>query len=183
MNASLLIIKVQVDGVRCSALIDTGSSQSIVSANWCTAWSTQLVDMWTIDRMSQARCWIGTMSILTNGGGHAEVNILVECERPLGYNLLIGIDGIQALGGVMITPAGDMKLGEGKEACAANCIGELDFDASFDHNERKWTLDNAPTLLHNQVAEYKIANNIRGKYERELQMWITNSWLIPYLQE
>ena len=84
-------------------------------------------------------------------------------------------------------PAGDVKLGGGKEACAALWVDEADFDASF--NERiwttrwKWTLNNAPTLLRNQIAEYKIPDNIKGEYERELQVWIMNGWLIPYPQE
>ena len=29
-----------------------------------------------------------------------------------------------------------MKLDGGKEACAALCVNEPDFDASFDHNKR-----------------------------------------------
>ena len=65
------------------------------------------------------------MSILTNGGGHAKVNVLVAHERPLVYDPLIGID-----------MAGDVKLGGGKEACTALCVDEPDFDASFNHNER-----------------------------------------------
>ena len=32
----------------------------------------------------------------------------------------------------------------------------------------KWTLSNAQSLLHSQIAEYKIPDNIRGEYEREL---------------
>ena len=60
------------------------------------------------------------MSILTSGGGHAVVNVLVACKRLLGYDLLIRIDVIRALEGVMITPAGDVKLGVGKEARAVS---------------------------------------------------------------
>ena len=71
--------------------------------------------------------------------GHAILNVLVAHERALGYNLLIGIDTIRVLGGVTIIPAGDVKLGGGKEACAALCVDEPDFDASFNHNELIWT--------------------------------------------
>ena len=142
--------------------------------------------MWTLDGTSWACCGVGTVSILTNGGSHAIVNVLVACESSLGYDLLIGIDTIQTLGGVPITPARDVKLGGGKEACVPLCVDEPDFDASFDHNGRiwttrwKWTLKNAPTLLCNQIAAYKIPNNIMGENERDLQVWIMNSWLIPY---
>ena len=44
-------------------------------------------------------------------------------------------------------------------------------------------LNNAPTLLLNQIAKYKIPDNIRGEYERELQVWITNNWWILYPQK
>ena len=57
-----------------------------------------------IDGTSWVCCGVGTVSIFTNGGGHAIVNVIVVCERPLGYDLLIRIDVIRALGGVMITP-------------------------------------------------------------------------------
>ena len=146
------------------------------------AWSSQQVDMWTIDGTSQAYCGVGTVSLLTNGGGHAIVNI-VACERLLGYDLLIGIDAIRALGGITVTPAGDAKLGGGKEACAALCVNEPDFDASFDYNEKiwtarwKWTRKKASTLLCNQIAEYKTPDNIRGEYVRELQVWITKGFI------
>ena len=145
--------------------------------------------MWTIDRTSWACCGVGTVSILADRGGHAKVNVLVAREKPLDYNLQIGIDVIQALGGVTIMPAGDLILGGGKEACVVLCVNVSDFNASFDHNERiwttrwKWTLNNAPTLLCNQVAEYKIPDNTRGEYRRELQVWIMKGWLIQYPQE
>ena len=108
VNVALSVIKVQVDSVQCSALVDTGCSWSIVSADRCTAWSSQLVDIWTIDGTSRTCCGVVTESILTNGGSHAVVNVLVAWERPLSYDLLIGIDTIQALGLVMITLAGDV---------------------------------------------------------------------------
>ena len=45
--------------------------------------------MQTIDRTSQACCAVGTVSILTNAGSHAVINMLVARERLLGYDLLI----------------------------------------------------------------------------------------------
>ena len=176
VNAALPIIKVQVDGVQCSALIDTGCFRSIVSADRCPAWSSLQVDMRTIARTSQACCGVRTVSILTNGGGHAIVNVSVSCERPLGYDILIRIDAIQTLGGITITPAGDVKLG-GKEACAALCVDEPHFDASFDHKEKiwtarsKWTLNHAPTLLRNQIAKLRTSGeSTRGNCKCGSQM-------------
>ena len=165
VNVALLVIKLQVNSVQCLALVDAGCSQSIVSADQCMAWSSQQVDMWTIDGTSRACCGVRTVSILKNGGGHAIVNVLVASERPLGYDLLIRIDAIQVLGGITITPAGDL-VGR-KEVCVAICISEPDFDASFDHNERIWTarwkLDSEPhTKLQNIRYPITSGESTRG---------------------
>ena len=117
--------------------------------------------MQTIDRTSQTCCRIGTVSVLTNGGSHAVVNVLVSRERPHGYNLLIGIDAIRTLGGITFTPPRDMKLGGGKEACAALCVDELDFNASLDHNERIWTAMWKWTLNKHQPYSATKLQNIR----------------------
>ena len=61
-------------------------------------------------------------------------------EKPFGYDLLLGIDTIRAFRGVMITAAGDVTLGRGKEVCAAISIEEKDFFAMFDNKERAWTV-------------------------------------------
>ena len=37
-----------------------------------------------------------------------------------------------------------------------------------------------PVRLRNKDAKYKISNELRAGSEQELQMWITNGWLIPY---
>ncbi|CAE1327087.1 unnamed protein product [Acanthosepion pharaonis] len=68
-------------------------------------WNSQLIEIRTIDGVSRACCGVGTVSVLTDGGSHAKVDVLVARQRPLGNDLLLGIDAIRALGGMMITPA------------------------------------------------------------------------------
>lgn len=89
-----------------------------------------------IGRVSQACCGVGTVSILTDGGDHAKVDVLVPRRGPLGYDLLLGINAIRALGGLIIMPAGDVELGKGRKVCAALCISEPDFDVSFNSDKR-----------------------------------------------
>ena len=78
-------------------------------------------------------------------------------EKPLGYDLLLAIDAIRAFGGVMITAAGGVTLGRGKEVCAAISIEEKDFCATFDNKERawtarwKWAMNKAPDQLCNTI--------------------------------
>ncbi|CAE1289280.1 unnamed protein product [Acanthosepion pharaonis] len=110
VNAALPVVNVYVEGKRCSALVDTGCSRSIVSADRCVTWNSQQIEIRTIDGVSRACCGVGTVSVLTDGGSHAKVDVLVARQRPLGYDLLLGIDAIRALGGMMITPAGNVEL-------------------------------------------------------------------------
>ncbi|CAE1234877.1 unnamed protein product [Acanthosepion pharaonis] len=110
VNVALPVVNVCVEGKRCSALIDTGCSRSIVSVDRCVTWSNQQIEIRTIDGVSQACCGVGTVSILTDGGNHAKVDVLVARQRPLGYDLLLSIDAIRALGGMIITPAGNGKV-------------------------------------------------------------------------
>ncbi|CAE1309081.1 unnamed protein product [Acanthosepion pharaonis] len=108
VNAALPVVNVYVEGKRCSALVDTGCSRSIVSADRCVTWSSQQMEIRMIDGVSWACCGVGTVSVLADGGNHAKV--LVARQRPLGYDLLLGIDAIRALGGMIITPAGNVEL-------------------------------------------------------------------------
>ena len=78
----------------------------------------------TINGLSQACCGVGTVTICLKKGDTAEVDVLVMQEKPLGYDLLLGIDTIRAFGGVMITVAGGVTHGRGKEVCADISIEE-----------------------------------------------------------
>lgn len=78
----------------------------------------------------------GVVTIHIEHSNPAEVGVLVVQEKPLGYNLLIGIDSIQSLDDTVLKPAGDMHLDGKKESCAAIRIDEYDFCATFDHKEK-----------------------------------------------
>ena len=82
----------------------------------------------TTDGMSHSCCRVGVMSILTEGGGDcAKVGELVVRDKPLGYDLLIGIVAIRELGSVVIRPTGEVQLGRKRKLCAAIMIEEQDF--------------------------------------------------------
>ena len=44
----------------------------------------------------------------------------------------------------------------------------------------KWSGDQPPVSLKNRLSEYPAPKRLQGEYERELQAWIKNGWLIPY---
>ncbi|CAE1278202.1 unnamed protein product [Acanthosepion pharaonis] len=62
VNAALSVVNVYVEGKRCSALVDTGCSRSIVSADRCVTWNSQQIEIRTIDGVSRACCGVGTVS-------------------------------------------------------------------------------------------------------------------------
>lgn len=65
-------------------------------------------------------------------------------------------------------------------------LEQPDFHAEFDQRTRFWTVswkwsdEQPPGKLYNRVPEYKIPPGVRGEYDKELQTWIKNGWLVPY---
>ena len=101
------------------------------------------------------------------------MDALVVCDKPLGYDLLIGIDALRELGDVVIRPTGKVLLGRKRELCAAIMIEKQDFWAVLDHEKEAWTAkwkrtgNKAPDQLHNTVAEYTVSDKSRAAYEKE----------------
>ena len=47
----------------------------------------------------------------------------------------------------------------------------------------KWSSDQLPEKLYNRVPEYTIPARARAEYDKELQSWIDNAWLVPYPED
>ena len=116
--------------------------------------------------------------------------MLVVHGKPVGFDLLLGVNAIKALGGVVVGPTGSVQFGDRRTTrCAAISINEPDFTATFDHHSRTWTASwkwskgHAPERLHNEVSEYPVAAEIRYKYMQERHTWIDNGWLVPYPED
>ena len=116
------------------------------------------------------------------------VDVYVVSYKPLGFDCILGVNGISALGGVLILPSLATRFGScGEAVCAAVLhIDEPDFTVQYDETEKawtvtwKWTNDAEPVALRNDVAEYSIPPSARASYEAEVDEWIRNGWLKPY---
>lgn len=140
VNAVLLEMYIYVDGMQCSVLIDTECSQSIVDAEWCQCWKKARVDVRTIAGTSRA-CCVGVVTIFTNKGDSAKISVLVVCDKPLEFDLLLGIDVIRVLGGIIVGPIESVQISDGKVImCAPIFVNEPDFTATFNHQSRTWTI-------------------------------------------
>ena len=62
------------------------------------------MDVKTIEGTSRAYCSIGVVSISTDEGDSAKIDVLVVCGKPLGFDLLLGINMIKTLGGIIVGP-------------------------------------------------------------------------------
>ena len=124
------------------------------------------------------------------GVGDVSVAVLVVDVRPLGFDVILGMNGISALGGVTIAD-GAVRFGLSRDPVCAGavggmCIDERDFRAVYDPSKGFWTVQwkwaggVEPGVLTNDVGEYAVPGDVRDEYEGELRKWIDDGWLIPY---
>ena len=87
-----------------------------------------------ITGISYPCCVDRIVTVSMEEGSSAKISMLVVCGKPLGFDLLLGIDTIKALGGMVVGPTGSVQLGNKKIVkCAAISINKLDFTATFNH--------------------------------------------------
>uniref|UniRef100_A0A5S6QHX4 Integrase catalytic domain-containing protein n=1 Tax=Trichuris muris TaxID=70415 RepID=A0A5S6QHX4_TRIMR len=134
---------------------------------------------------------MGRARLKPSGASEVVVDVLVCDQRPLGFDLILGMQGIRLLGGLLLDPDGRVRFNPpATEICAAMETGlhveEKDFIVSYDSTTRSWTTawkwasGDAPEVLHNRIAEYPPAASVRASYDEELETWIRNGWLVPY---
>jgi len=132
-------------------------------------------------------CGVGTVRLGVGNRPSINVEVLIVDGELLGLDLLLGLDAIKQLGGMSMTSTGEVTFPQLDEpSCAAIVINEPDFHAKYDANKRiwiaswKWSGDQPPVTLKNRLSEYPAPEQIREEYNRELQTWIQNGWLLPY---
>uniref|UniRef100_A0A5S6Q606 Reverse transcriptase domain-containing protein n=1 Tax=Trichuris muris TaxID=70415 RepID=A0A5S6Q606_TRIMR len=133
----------------------------------------------------------GTVNLRLERGNEATVETIVTSEKPMGFEFIIGMTGIVALGGVEINDQGLPRFCLGVQAACGEAdtgcyIDEKDFTVAYDPKSHTWTAawkwaDNkAPETLWNTIEEYSPTAEARAEYKRELDLWVRNGWLVPY---
>ena len=125
---------------KCSSLINTGCSRTIIDVDRCRSWRSATVNV-MIGGMSRPSGGDGMVIVSTEEGSSTKISVLMVRGKPLGFDLLLGIGAIKALGGMVVGPTGSVQLGN-KELvkCAAISINEPDFTATFNDRIRAWAV-------------------------------------------
>ena len=96
---------------------------------------------------------------------------------------------IRQLGGMAMSDTSEVRFPQRERLmCAAIALDKPDFHAEYDAAKCvwiaswKWSSDQLPVSLKNRFSEYPSSKQLQGEYEQELQAWIQNGWLIPYLE-
>ena len=201
MNEALPVAELSVDGNRRTVLVDSGCSRCIVYAPCCRSWERCSVRVKTVSGQEMRCVGTGTIVLAVAGVGEVAVAAIVVDVRPLGFDVIMGMNGISALGGVTIAE-GAVRFGlRHQVACAGATsdgraenggtvselrVDEKDFCAVFDPAHCYWTVEwkwadgIEPGVLTNGVSEYAVARDVRDGFESELEQWIRDGWLVPY---
>ena len=186
---ALPTVCVSVNGSYLNALVDSGSSRSLICERFASM--AILSDSHKIMNVNaESVSCVGTTRVTLRVAGR-EVNhdFLVMKKLVPGFELIIGNDLISRLEGVTIGPDASVKFGcERPSASATVCtaadelkIEDRDFTAEF--REGKWFVawrwkDKAP-ILTNKIANYGIPPNLSAAFNEELENWVQNGWLQP----
>ena len=110
--AGLPVVKLSVDGAICHALVDSGCSHCIVHAPYCASWTRKRADVMTMSG-ERLRCeGVGRVQLRICNGDSVVVDVYVVDFKPLGFEFILGVNGISAL---TISPSLAMHFGSADE--------------------------------------------------------------------
>ncbi|KAG0718053.1 hypothetical protein GWK47_053227 [Chionoecetes opilio] len=180
-----------VNGVLTTALVDTGSSRCIAHVSCCSSWKQEVVSVLTVSGKEHFCKGTRIVRLHLRNGASAEVDVLVVDSTLLGFSFILGMNGIVALGGATVSVERLVRFGkEDTTVCAAAAtvigVDEQDFSAAYDAATNSWTAmwkwsqGVEPGVLQNQIEEYSVPREARLVYEKELEKWIADGWLVSY---
>lgn len=161
------------------------------------------MDVVTVNGEKQACAGVGRVSVRVNDSDHRssiEIDVCVISFKPLGFDFVLGMNGITSLGGISISSLGavrfrstpssesrvDMDDREEMLCAGALAVEQNDFRVDYDASQKVWTAkwkwagNKEPELLKNRVAEYSVPSKAREQFDSELERWIEEGWLREY---
>ena len=183
-------MKVKVSGIDRIVLVDSGCTSSVVSRMLCRPEVWKHTAILIAGRKCLLSHGIGSITLTVTNRNPLKTNVLVVNSKPLGFNLLLGMDVIKKLGSVHINERGKAHFAEVAHNLGATIeLEQPDFRTEFDQCTKSWTVlwkwssDQPPGILYNRVPEYTIPARACADYDKELQSWIDYGWLVPYRED
>ena len=197
MISALPVVQLQVNGVHCDALVDTGCTKSIAHISVCQKWNKRKVSVTTVSGQQHWCEGTGQVNVALQSGHTATVDVLVVTQRPLGLPFILGMNGVDAMNGVTVSSSRSVRFGAElaerpeQAACSAAVVSadETDFTVTYDAVKKKWSVlwkwsdGEEPKQLQNKAEEYRIPPSARQEYEEALCKWADQGWLVPYDEE
>ncbi|KRX11860.1 hypothetical protein T07_3627, partial [Trichinella nelsoni] len=120
LTEALPAVRMNVGGIRRRVLVDTGCSVCVAHASCCRSWRKEDVTITTMCGQAMGCEGTGVVQLRPRGKGPIEVEVIVVRSKPLGYDLILGMNGIAALGGVTVSGGRCVRFGlDGPGVCAA----------------------------------------------------------------
>ncbi|XP_065668044.1 uncharacterized protein LOC136088283 [Hydra vulgaris] len=182
--SALSVIRLKVNGMVATALVDTGCSKTILNKKFlpksqCRYSNSQKVVTF---EGNVHQCTGSAVVILEVDGIKARDEVILVDFQPFGVDMMLGMTSIKLLGGVSISPLGKAKFG--LSYCGASALNKdkvkkieikkKDHEAVFNGVEWgikwKWRDGESPDRLRNKVAQYGIPQHARADYREWRRM-------------
>ena len=99
MRTALPSVDLCINGVRHAALVDSGCSQCVCEVSCCDQWQRWNINLQTINGQMMPCLGTGRVRLGVPDFGEVTVDVIVVGKNPLGYRFILGMNGIEALGG------------------------------------------------------------------------------------
>ncbi|KAI0981173.1 hypothetical protein GJ496_011194 [Pomphorhynchus laevis] len=184
----------RVNGIDCNGLVYTGATRTVISKRIYLL--TKGDCMATFINGSKVACKETVeVDIQVQGGAVIKTSCL-SVDMNIPFDALVGMYIYNRLNGIQISRGSVKFLGDAtvihhvsashvssKRQMPSVSIRDDDFSAIFDGNSWscKWVWKNGePEKLYNSIASYSIDSDLQKDFEKEVNCWIREGWLIPY---
>ncbi|KAF0289508.1 Intracisternal A-particle Pol-related polyprotein [Amphibalanus amphitrite] len=193
VRGALPTVQLLVNGQRRVAVIDSGCSCTIIHESCCASWRRCGVTVMAVNGSRLPSSGVTEVAVqLKSGGPAVTLSAVVVPDKPLGVDMLVGMTGIAALGGVTVRAADDVVFGASERPdvavpgpggvpprCSAVTppaltVEERDFTVTYDAKSQHWTVawkwrnGAEPGCLRNGVPQYGVPAEARQEFDAEL---------------
>lgn len=94
-------IEMRIGGIDRVVLVDSRCTISVIYKQCCESWYNEAVEIATVNGQSQACEGVASVRATSNGQS-VLIDVYVVAYRPLGFDFILGMNGVEAFGGITI---------------------------------------------------------------------------------